>query len=230
MAARLSPAWRNATNYRRIAWASLGPWLATVIVVAVLFVRGRTAPSTDGRRAILLNPAGRDLVLGEMRAMLGSVQGVVQGVRTNDLGKAASAARASGMAAVDLDPGHMARLPLEFKRLGMRVHRGFDDLAAAVDNGATGNDALARLAVQLVSCVACHASFRIDAGSGRWRAAESAGRPDGAWRRANGSAVDFRGWVGGRRADRLTPARGGGAAAPLAVPAAMAGRDRVFGG
>jgi cytochrome c556 len=151
-------------NYRLIAWVSLGLWLATVIVVAVLFVRGSTAPSSDGRRAILLSPAERDLVLGEMRTMLGSVQGIVQGVHANDLKKVASAARASGMAAaVDLDPGLMAKLPLEFKQLGMSVHHGFDDLATAVDMGATANDALARLEIQLVTCVACHASFRIEA-------------------------------------------------------------------
>lgn len=155
-------------NYRLIAWVSLGLWLATVIVVAVLFVRGSTAPSSDGRRAILLSPAERDLVLGEMRTMLGSVQGIVQGVHANDLKKLASAARASGMAAaVDLDPGLMAKLPLEFKQLGMSVHHGFDDLADAVDKGASASDALARLEVQLVTCVACHASFRVDADSAR---------------------------------------------------------------
>ena len=45
---------------------------------------------------------------------------------------AAAAARASGMgAAVDLSPGLMARLPLDFKNLGMSVHKRFDDLAQA---------------------------------------------------------------------------------------------------
>lgn len=155
-------------NYRLIAWVSLGLWLLTAVVVVVLFVRGSTAPATDGRRAILLSPAERDLVLGEMRTLLGSVQGIVQGVHTKDLGKVASAARTSGMAAaVDLDPGLMAKLPLEFKQLGMSVHHGFDELADAVDKGAAANDALARLEVQLVTCVACHASFRIDADSVR---------------------------------------------------------------
>lgn len=150
-------------NYRLIAWMSLGLWLATVVVFAVLFVRGSTAPATDGRRTILLSSAERDLVLGEMRTMLGSVQGIVQGVHTKDLKKVAAAARASGMAAaVDLEPGLMAKLPLEFKQLGMSVHRGFDELADATDRGGNAGDALGRLEVQLVTCVACHASYRID--------------------------------------------------------------------
>lgn len=151
-------------NYRLIAWATLGLWIATVAVVAILFVRGSTAPSSDGRRAILLSPAERDLVLGEMRAMLGSVQGVVQGVHANDLKQAAAAARASGMAAaVDLEPGLMAKLPLEFKQLGMSVHRGFDDMATAVDQGAADRDeVLRRLGAQLSACVGCHAAYRIE--------------------------------------------------------------------
>jgi hypothetical protein len=59
-----------AMNYRQIAWASRGLWIAAVAVAAVLFVRGSTTSSSDGRRAILLSPVERDPVLGEMRAML----------------------------------------------------------------------------------------------------------------------------------------------------------------
>ncbi len=156
-------------NYRLIAWASLGLWLATAIVVVVLFVRGSAAPATDGRLAIPLTPAERDLVLGEMRTMLTSVQGIVQGVHDNDLKRVAAAARASGMqAAVDTNPALMAKLPLEFKQLGMSVHHGFDDLADAIDGGKAGrDDVLRQLGTQLVTCVACHQSFRIDPGPAR---------------------------------------------------------------
>jgi cytochrome c556 len=156
-------------NYRLIAWMSLGLWLATVVVFAVLFVRGSTAPATDGRRAILLSPAERDLVLAEMRTMLTTVQGIVQGVHDNDLKRVAAAARASGMqAAVDTNPALMAKLPLEFKQLGMSVHHGFDDLADAIDGGKAGRDEVLRqLGTQLVTCVACHQSFRIDPGPAR---------------------------------------------------------------
>ena len=156
-------------KYRMIAWVSLGLWVVTAAVVAVLFVRGSTAPSTDGRRAILLSPAERDLVLGEMRAMLGSVQGIMQGVNANDLRQAAAAARASGMqAAVDINPALMAKLPLEFKQLGMSVHHGFDDLAAAVEKGvADRDDVLRRVGTQLSACVGCHAAYRIAADPSR---------------------------------------------------------------
>lgn len=156
-------------NYRLIAWVSLGLWIATVIVVAVLFVRGSTTPATDGRLAIVLTSGERDLVLGEMRTMLTAVQGIVQGIHDNDLKRVAAAARTSGMqAAVDTNPALMAKLPLEFKQLGMSVHHGFDDLADAIEGGKAGRDEVLRqLGTQLVTCVACHQSFRIDPGSVR---------------------------------------------------------------
>lgn len=156
-------------NYRIVAWTSLGLWLVTVAVAAVYFVRGQTEPSTDGRRAVMLSPAERDLVLGEMRNMLGSVHGIVQGVNANDLKQVATAARASGMqAAVDVNPALMAKLPLEFKELGMTVHHGFDDLATAVETGKVSRDEVLRhLGTQMSACVGCHASYRIDAGAAR---------------------------------------------------------------
>jgi len=151
-------------NYRILAWASLGLWLATVIVAAVFFIRGQTTPSADGRRAIALAPAERDLVLGEMRAMLGSVQGVVQGVQAHDAKQVAAAARASGMsAAVDLSPALMAKLPLEFKTLGLSVHRGFDELAQTAEQGAGSDKLLEALGKQLAACVGCHAGYRLEA-------------------------------------------------------------------
>jgi len=151
-------------NYRILAFVALGLWIATVLVVAVLFVRGQTVPSADGRRAVVLAPAERDLVLAEMRNMLMAVQGIVQAAQAGDAARVAMAARASGMAAaVDVNPALMARLPLDFKQLGLSVHRGFDELAAAADKGAATGDILMRLGNQLSACVGCHAGYRLQA-------------------------------------------------------------------
>ena len=46
---------------------------------------GSTSPSTAGRSSIHLNPDERDLVLTEMRAFLGSVQKITQGVDEDDM-------------------------------------------------------------------------------------------------------------------------------------------------
>jgi hypothetical protein len=64
-------------------------------------------------------------------------------------------------AAVDLDPGLMAKLPLEFRQLGMGVHHGFDELAVALDKGAGADVALARLGTRFSACVGCHSARRI---------------------------------------------------------------------
>ena len=66
--------------YKRLFLASLLLWLAAAGAAGVLFVRGTTAPGSDGRTAIRLSLSERDFVLGEMRTMLGAVQGVAEGI------------------------------------------------------------------------------------------------------------------------------------------------------
>jgi hypothetical protein len=138
-------------------------WLVTAAVAAVFFVRGQTQITPDGRTAILLAPAERDLVLGEMRGVLASVQGVIEAVNAGDTKRVAKAARDSGMAAAaDVSPVLMAKLPLDFKELGLGMHRRFDELAAAAESGASREQVLGALGAQLSTCVGCHAGYRLD--------------------------------------------------------------------
>jgi hypothetical protein len=51
-------------------------WVVTVALIGWFFVKGWTAPSTDGRTEILLAPSERDLILAEMRDLLKAVSGV----------------------------------------------------------------------------------------------------------------------------------------------------------
>lgn len=151
---------------RVLALLALTLWVVTVAIGGYYFVRGQTAPSSDGRLAIQLPPSGRDLVLTEMRAMLSSVQGVIAGVAARDMKQVAVAARASGTAAaVDMSPQLMAALPLEFKQLGLSVHKGFDELAAAAEQGMPPSEVLSQLGAQLNACVACHATYRLAPGN-----------------------------------------------------------------
>jgi hypothetical protein len=55
-----------------------------------------TAVSADGRIPIQLPIEARDAVLAEMRLMLGSVQGVIDGVARSDTSAIRTAAAASG--------------------------------------------------------------------------------------------------------------------------------------
>lgn len=139
-------------------------WVATVATFAWFFVRGNTTAGTDNRTAVILQASERDLVLGEMRALLTATQGILVGLNANDMQQVAKAARSAGMAAaVDVNPALMAKLPLDFKQLGMSVHHRMDDLAVAAESGKPANEVMGMLTDTMSSCIACHASWQLQA-------------------------------------------------------------------
>jgi hypothetical protein len=149
---------------RALSFVAIALWLVTIAVAVFFFVRGQTRVAPDGRTTVLLASDERNLVLTEMRDMLETVQIVVDGVKAGDLKQVAQAARASGMAAAaDVNPTLMVKLPLEFKELGLSVHKRFDEIATAAESGASREQLLAKLSTQLSACVACHAGYRLDA-------------------------------------------------------------------
>ena len=137
-------------------------WVVSALVFGWFFVRGNTEALTGERTAIVLSPAEREVVLMEMRGLLASVQGILDGLNRKDMQRAAQAARASGMgAAVDLNPALMAKLPMAFKDLGMSVHHSMDEIAAAAEVGKPADEILNTLSNTLSSCVACHAAWQL---------------------------------------------------------------------
>ncbi|MFZ3016868.1 MAG: hypothetical protein WA056_00260 [Gallionella sp.] len=146
----------------KLTLLSLALWLATVATFAWFFVRGNTAAGTDGRTAVVLQAAERDLVLTEMRGLLTATHGILQGINANDMKQVAAAARSAGMgAAVDVNPALMAKLPLPFKELGMGVHHRMDDIAAAAEAGKPSPEIMGMLTDTMSSCIACHASWQL---------------------------------------------------------------------
>lgn len=122
-----------------------------------------TGPSAEARQRLTMAAESRDLVLQEMRHMLEAVDGILDGVAADDMEAVAAAARRGGTEyAVDLDPVVAERLPREFKELGMRTHRGFDDLAARARQGATDERIIADLGSLTGNCVGCHVAYRLD--------------------------------------------------------------------
>ncbi len=146
----------------KLAIFALLLWLATITVFAWFFIRGVTTEGSDGRAAIVLQPAERDLVLSEMRGLLVATQQILEGVNQGDMQHIAKAARAAGMAgAADVNPALMAKLPVEFKQLGMSVHREMDDIAKAAEDGKSPAEILQMASDTLNKCVACHAAWQI---------------------------------------------------------------------
>lgn len=146
----------------------IGVCVGVVGMIAIGFLGSSAAApphesSTDTRQRLIFAPTQRGQILVEMRLMLGSVSGIIQGLAIGDLPAAEKAARASGMVeAVDVDPQIKKLLPQQFLELGMQTHRGFDKLADQIKAGGSRDDTLRGLAKLTGNCVACHATYRLD--------------------------------------------------------------------
>lgn len=137
--------------------------LGLAATLYLFLVRGSVAPASDGRTAILLEPAERDLVLAEMRAFLQATQSVLVAANAGDLTAAAAAARAVGTAAQQAVPATLiGKLPLGFKQLGFDTHSRFDRLALDATDLGDPAQTLTALGELMSNCVGCHAAFRID--------------------------------------------------------------------
>ena len=147
---------------------TLGLWIVTIGFAGWFFVQGWTTEGTDGRMAIVLAPAERDLILGEMRMLLKAVHGVVTGLAGQDQeasrAQIEQAARSAGMGmAADVNPALMAKLPLPFKQMGMSIHQDMDALADATVQKETQQQILQRLSSMTARCTTCHDMYRFSA-------------------------------------------------------------------
>jgi len=128
--------------------------------------QGWTTPGTDGRMQIVLAPAERDQILGEMHRLLKVVHGVVTGLAGQDQEanrtQMEQAARSAGMGmAADVNPALMAKLPLPFKQMGMSIHKDMDALADAIVRKETAQQILQRLSSMTARCTTCHDVYRL---------------------------------------------------------------------
>lgn len=126
-----------------------------------MFLKGWTAPRSDGRTAIVLAPAERDQILAEMRQFLKAVQGVVSELSNQNSAQAAEAARHVGLRMeADVDPALILKLPLAFKQMGMSIHRDMDRLADGIHAGASAGQILGQMADIMSRCTTCHDLYR----------------------------------------------------------------------
>ncbi len=141
---------------------ALALWVLTVGALGVFFIKGWTTPSTDNRKAVMLSPSERDIVLGEMRLLLKAVNGTFRGLGQNDQAFIVKSIEPVGVKmAADINPMLMGKLPLEFKQLGMSVHKDFDDLSADIKKGATNDVVIKRMGDITSKCIACHEAYRL---------------------------------------------------------------------
>jgi hypothetical protein len=150
----------------KVALIALLLWAITIAVFAWFFIRGNTTAGTDSRIAIVLQSSERDLILLEMRGLLSATQGILEGANQGDMNRVIQSSRSAGMAAAaDVNPLLMAKLPLAFKTLGMSIHRDMDEIADAAEGGKPAPELLKMTSNTLTKCVACHASWQLNAGN-----------------------------------------------------------------
>lgn len=152
----------------RFCWGLSALLFALVVATAYMFViRGSVTASDDGRTAIVISAGERDLVLAEMRGFLESVEAITSGLAENDMKRIADSAKRVGMATSSQVPVTLvAKLPLEFKTLGMATHKAFDDLALEATDMGDGQVVLAKLGELMNNCTTCHAAYRIEPDGG----------------------------------------------------------------
>jgi hypothetical protein len=117
-------------------------------------------PSLDNRIDLGLTAEERTELLAEMRVMLASIQGILQGIGENDRERIAEAARQSGNRMARATPETLrAKLPQAFRDLGGPTHMLFEELAVRAETDDMDSLAAAT-AVIMSQCLACHATFR----------------------------------------------------------------------
>ena len=144
-------------------WIAITILSLLLVAIGIKFVvLGNTEKGDDGRTAVILEPAERQAVLGEMRILLETTQTIVEALANEDLAIVEESARAVGKAAIStMDFKLRAKLPLDFKKLGFGTHYAFDDIADMAKAKAPVKQIQIKLADTMNNCIACHASFQL---------------------------------------------------------------------
>jgi cytochrome c556 len=116
----------------------------------------------DPRTSLDMTAAERAEFLSEMRKMLGSIQGVLQGISTEDRAMIAEFATQSSNKMARATPDTLRnRLPQAFKDIGGPTHMLFEELVIRAETDDM-QDLLKHTATIMNQCMSCHAQFRAD--------------------------------------------------------------------
>lgn len=122
---------------------------------------GASLAAEDTRFHLHLTPAEQARFLAGMREMLGSVQGIIEGIGTENRELIAQSAKASGNRMARATPeSEREKLPPSFKALGAPTHLLFEEIAVRAETDDMAS--LSRLMAKTMNqCMACHAAFTV---------------------------------------------------------------------
>lgn len=138
----------------------LAPGLVALIWVFSLPLLA--AEQIDLRKSLGLTPAEKVEFLAEMQQMLGSIQGVIQGIALDDRDMIIKAARYSGNRMARATPDSVrAKLDDEFKSIGGPTHLMFEELVIRAETDPS-EELLSFSAKIMNNCMLCHAKYKVD--------------------------------------------------------------------
>lgn len=136
--------------------------LLNVFLVYFFVFRGEVIEPKDQRKTIIMSEGNREVVLGEMRNFLKTIQQINEGLLENNVEKIKNAAKSSGMNTGETVPqGLIKSLPYGFKEMGIGTHQLFDEMIKNLDDHFNKKDVQQQLNQILNNCVACHQVYQI---------------------------------------------------------------------
>lgn len=154
--------------------------------VSIGVQQGQHAGHQETREPIQVSAMHRDMLLAEMRDLLGAVNGVLRGLSAGDTALLRASAERGGMAAMmrgermgrgegmpmgrgggrgrmgGEGSGMVPMMPEGFRTLLHSTRGAFDSLATQISRRAPADTVVARLAAITSNCVACHAAYRLE--------------------------------------------------------------------
>ncbi|WP_029933423.1 hypothetical protein [Thiomicrospira pelophila] len=133
-----------------------------VIFLLSIGLAVQASESIDGRISLNLTEAEKAEFLTEMQQMLGSIQGVIQGIADDDPDKIIKAARVSGNQMARATPDSVrAKLDDQFRSIGGPTHMMFEELVIRAETDPA--DELLRFTANIMNnCMACHAKYKVN--------------------------------------------------------------------
>jgi hypothetical protein len=133
---------------------------ASSLIAIGLYASADPGEAEDRRISLGFTEPEQSQFLGEMRQMLASIQGIIEGIATEDREKIIEAARYSGNRMARETPMSIKqKTPQSFKAIGGPTHMMFEELVirAETDDMETLTAFTGELMKQ---CLRCHAMFK----------------------------------------------------------------------
>ncbi|AYQ55909.1 InterPro IPR000345 [Bathymodiolus thermophilus thioautotrophic gill symbiont] len=146
----------------KILWGVIVVLLIILIAVGYKVTKGNVEPSDDNRVSVILDKNERDLILGEMRDFLVSVQGISQAITEKNIDKIITLSTKAGMQAEAGTPGAIFRkIPIAMKILGFDTRKRFDEISDLAKQKQDMHLLRTKLDALMKNCIACHNTFKM---------------------------------------------------------------------